>query len=52
MRADLNKVRQTLLNLLSNAAKFTEQGTIRLTVENQGSGVRVRGQGQGSGDRR
>jgi signal transduction histidine kinase/CheY-like chemotaxis protein len=32
MRADLTKVRQTLFNLLSNASKFTENGTIRLTV--------------------
>ena len=32
MRADLTKVRQTLFNLLSNAAKFTNQGTIRLNV--------------------
>jgi len=30
MRADLTKVRQTLFNLLSNAAKFTENGTITL----------------------
>ncbi len=33
MVADPTKVRQNLLNLLSNAAKFTEQGTITLTVE-------------------
>ncbi|GAB4470356.1 MAG: hypothetical protein OHK0037_29030 [Elainellaceae cyanobacterium] len=33
MRADLTKVRQALFNLLSNAAKFTENGTVTLTVE-------------------
>jgi CheY-like chemotaxis protein len=32
MRADVTKVRQTLFNLLSNASKFTEKGTIRLRV--------------------
>jgi signal transduction histidine kinase len=32
MRADLTKVRQSLFNLLSNASKFTKQGTIALTV--------------------
>ena len=30
MRADVTKVRQTLFNLLSNACKFTEDGTITL----------------------
>lgn len=33
MRADLTKVRQTLFNLLSNASKFTEKGTITLSAE-------------------
>jgi signal transduction histidine kinase/DNA-binding response OmpR family regulator len=33
MKADIVKVRQTLFNLLSNAAKFTEDGTIALEVD-------------------
>jgi two-component system, NtrC family, sensor kinase len=32
MRADLTKVRQALFNLLSNACKFTDQGTVALSV--------------------
>ena len=32
MHADVTKVRQTLFNLLSNASKFTEKGTITLRV--------------------
>jgi CheY-like chemotaxis protein/nitrogen-specific signal transduction histidine kinase len=32
MRADLTKVRQALFNLLSNASKFTKEGTIELNV--------------------
>ncbi|NJR65848.1 MAG: PAS domain-containing protein [Leptolyngbyaceae cyanobacterium CRU_2_3] len=32
MHADLTKLRQALFNLLSNAAKFTENGTITLAV--------------------
>ena len=41
MTADLTKVRQILFNLLSNAAKFTEQGTVTLEVK--------RGPGEGDG---
>jgi PAS domain S-box-containing protein len=33
MYADLTKVRQILFNLLSNASKFTENGTVRVEVE-------------------
>ncbi|MCA9299650.1 MAG: response regulator, partial [Phycisphaerales bacterium] len=33
MYADKTRIRQTLFNLLSNASRFTERGTITLTVE-------------------
>ncbi|MBI3326234.1 MAG: GAF domain-containing protein [Nitrospinae bacterium] len=39
MRADLTKVRQSLFNLLSNASKFTQEGTIGLDVAREMVGV-------------
>lgn len=38
MTADVTKLRQSLFNLLSNASKFTENGTITLTVERPKAG--------------
>ncbi len=49
MRADVTKVRQTLFNLLSNACKFTEQGSIELTVERQDERVLLRVRDTGVG---
>lgn len=37
MRSDLTKVRQTIFNLLSNAAKFTTEGQISLTASHHES---------------
>jgi PAS domain S-box-containing protein len=39
MRADVTKVRQSLFNLLSNACKFTEHGTITLEVKREGGRI-------------
>ena len=38
MHADITKIRQSLFNLLSNASKFTENGTITLSVERSCNG--------------
>ena len=42
MHADQTKLRQTLFNLLSNSSKFTENGTITLTVGRDGAWVLFR----------
>ena len=39
MYSDQTKVRQCLINLLSNAAKFTENGTVTMTIRRERAGV-------------
>lgn len=46
---DEARIRQVLLNLYSNAAKFTEQGFIRLVVRDMPEGVRFSVTDSGSG---
>ena len=49
MNSDTTKIRQTLLNLLSNAAKFTEGGTITLVAEREAHEIVFRVQDSGIG---
>ncbi len=41
MQADATKIRQMLLNLLSNASKFTEKGSVTLAVQRDPNGVLI-----------
>ncbi|MDQ6419650.1 ATP-binding protein [Paenibacillus sp. LHD-117] len=47
--ADENRLRQVLYNLVHNAIKHTDKGTIRLTSNVQGSAVRIGVQDSGDG---
>jgi hypothetical protein len=49
MRADLTKTRQTLLNLLSNASKFTDKGAVELVVSADAQEVRFQVRDTGIG---
>ena len=39
IRSDVTKLKQSLLNLLSNASKFTQQGTVSLIVRREPAGT-------------
>ena len=41
LRADITKLRQAIFNLLSNAAKFTHNGQIRLIVKRNGDWLEI-----------
>ena len=41
MHADLTRVRQVVFNLLSNACKFTERGTIMVEVSGKGEDIEI-----------
>ncbi len=50
LRSDLTKVRQCLVNLLSNAAKFTNDGAVRLEISRAGKDtIRLRVSDTGTG---
>lgn len=49
MHSDQTKVRQCLLNLLSNAAKFTRDGRVKLDVRMEGDRIRFQVSDTGTG---
>ncbi|MDY7079341.1 MAG: response regulator [Chloroflexota bacterium] len=48
VRADGNKLRQVLINLLGNAVKFTEEGSVTLRVNSRTYGLESKEYGSGS----
>src|SRR5262249_17090129 len=51
LTVDPMRLRQILLNLLSNACKFTKQGEVKLQVANGGNGIALAVVGTGMGMR-
>ena len=51
IHADMTKLRQSLFNLLSNASKFTEAGTVTLRVRTEQPGGQAVGAPVGAGQR-
>jgi PAS domain S-box-containing protein len=49
IRSDRQKVKQILLNLLSNSLKFTERGWVRVELERSGDGVLISVADSGTG---
>ena len=49
LRTDRTKVKQVLLNLVSNAIKFTHEGTVSVTAEPRPAGIRIVVQDTGIG---
>lgn len=49
VRADENKIRQVILNLIDNAVKYTPHGSIAVTLEEEGNNLRFSVTDTGSG---
>lgn len=49
MRGDRQRILQILLNIMSNAAKFTEEGTIKISAQPKGDEIQIAIQDTGPG---